>query len=396
MPTNTPQTTATSDSITITAVAEQEYRIGEDGSWQSGNAGQEVPLSNLQPGTQYNIYYRTKAVNTGSSDNKHFASFANSTTVTTLPAITTESLAAGYVGVAYNARLEAGVAEGKTVTWKLAEDSSLPAGLSLSENGTISGTPTTIGEFNFTVTASIDGAEGEGQVSNTEDLSITISAANADFGTLTVSNGDEVTDTFTYGDTITVSGKITAAAPNNGANALSEPAANQVGLYLNDTELATTNVESNGTFTLTYDTAQKGITPGSSAQNLTVKYGGDDGMNPGSETVGITLSPKPVTAQVQGTISKVYDGVTDANVTLGFADGAILSRDNVSVSAPNAAYASNGVGENISINLGELTVTGDHASFYAVSAPTNVTGTITAAASTLTVEPSSTSNRKCY
>ena len=70
------------------------------------------------------------------------------------PAITTESLTTGEVGTAYSQDL---TATGDTpITWNLASGSSLPAGLSLSEDGKITGKPTTDGTFTFTVTATND------------------------------------------------------------------------------------------------------------------------------------------------------------------------------------------------------------------------------------------------
>ena len=67
------------------------------------------------------------------------------------PAITTESLTTGEVGTAYSQDL---TATGDTpITWNLASGSSLPAGLSLSEDGKITGTPTTEGTSTFTITA---------------------------------------------------------------------------------------------------------------------------------------------------------------------------------------------------------------------------------------------------
>lgn len=82
-PTKTLETTATTDSITVTAAADQEYRIGENEQWQSAGSNNQVIFSNLQPGTDYTIQYRTQAVNTGIADNKKFASFPASITVTT-------------------------------------------------------------------------------------------------------------------------------------------------------------------------------------------------------------------------------------------------------------------------------------------------------------------------
>ena len=73
-------------------------------------------------------------------------------------AITTSSLPSGTVGTSYSTTL---AATGGTpaYTWSLAGNSSLPAGLTLGANsGTISGSPTTSGTFNFTVTASDSGS----------------------------------------------------------------------------------------------------------------------------------------------------------------------------------------------------------------------------------------------
>lgn len=67
----------------------------------------------------------------------------------TPPSITTTTLADGYTGVSYSQTLVA--AGGKTpYTWSRTAGS-LPAGLSLSSAGVISGTPTTAGTSNFTI-----------------------------------------------------------------------------------------------------------------------------------------------------------------------------------------------------------------------------------------------------
>jgi hypothetical protein len=86
------------------------------------------------------------------------------------PNITTTSLPGGTVGQAYNQTLQAtgGIL---TLTWTLA-GGTLPAMLSLSPDGVISGTPTTAETANFTVRVS----DSLNQ-SDTQDLSISVSAA---------------------------------------------------------------------------------------------------------------------------------------------------------------------------------------------------------------------------
>lgn len=89
------------------------------------------------------------------------------------PSITTTTLSSGAVGTAYNVNLQAGGGAG-TMTWSLDSGSSLPAGLSLSSAGVISGTPTAAGTKSFTVKVTDSSAAHEGTCSQTKQLSITI------------------------------------------------------------------------------------------------------------------------------------------------------------------------------------------------------------------------------
>ena len=71
-------------------------------------------------------------------------------TVVNAPAITTNSLPEGTVNQPYTATL---TATGNNITWSLASGSTMPAGLTLNSDGTISGIPTAEGSSTFTVTA---------------------------------------------------------------------------------------------------------------------------------------------------------------------------------------------------------------------------------------------------
>ena len=85
------------------------------------------------------------------------------------PSITTESLPGGTVGTPYSQTLTA--TGSGTITWSLAEGSSMPDGLTLNSNGTITGTPSTAGTNTFTVTAK--NAYGD----DSKQLTLTIGAA---------------------------------------------------------------------------------------------------------------------------------------------------------------------------------------------------------------------------
>ena len=87
--------------------------------------------------------------------------------------ITTTSVPAGQVSVAYSTTLQA--TEGTTpYTWSI-NSGSLPAGLTLSAGGTISGSPTATGSSSFTVKVTDSGSPA---TSATASFSITISAGS--------------------------------------------------------------------------------------------------------------------------------------------------------------------------------------------------------------------------
>ena len=89
------------------------------------------------------------------------------------PTVTTTTLYNGAVGVAYSTQLEA--TGDVTITWDITVGV-LPAGLSLSTDGVISGTPTTEESQNFTVRAT--NASGN----DTQALTLAIGLASAGGG----------------------------------------------------------------------------------------------------------------------------------------------------------------------------------------------------------------------
>jgi len=111
---------------------------------------------------------------------------ALSITISTLPAldITTTSLPNGTVGVAYSQQIAA-TGGWQPYTWTL-DSGSLPPGLSLSSGGLISGTPTTQGNYNFTVKVT------DSQVvpaTDTQPLSIAVALTPVDITTTSLAAG---------------------------------------------------------------------------------------------------------------------------------------------------------------------------------------------------------------
>ena len=372
------------------------------------------------------------------------------------PTITTESLPEATVNQSYEAQLTA--TSNHSVTWSLADGSSLPDGLALSNAGVISGKPTAVNTagVEFTVTATVGSGSGAG--SSTKELTIKVNPQTIT-GTVTISGnavcgqtltatysdgnteavryqwyrgttpidgatnntyilqtadiGNKIsvavipTDTaftgsvtsaetaeipklasdisfdeniktiYTYGETITISGTVSGTAVMDGIS-VNDLSQDQVGLYTaGGTALATASVI-NGSFTLTYDTAGKAITPGESSQTLTVQYGGSNTMDAGSENINITLKPKSVTA-VAGAVTKQYDGSNNASIPLSIGSSDLVNSDDQITLTGTGTYADVNAGENISITVTNIRKDGTDAAFYDVTAPAGITGSITQA-----------------
>ncbi|MEK9506460.1 putative Ig domain-containing protein [Gaopeijia maritima] len=97
-------------------------------------------------------------------------------------AITTASLPDAQVSISYNQSLTASGGDGST-TWTLASGS-LPAGMSLAANGTISGAPNSAGSSTFTVRAT----SGDGQTA-TAELTIDVAPTPPSIATNPLPNG---------------------------------------------------------------------------------------------------------------------------------------------------------------------------------------------------------------
>jgi uncharacterized protein YjdB len=139
---------------------------GGDGTYtwtlQSGNLPAGITLSPAgvlggTPTVAGTFNFQVRATSNGQSDNQALSLVINQPGVT----ITTTTLPAGTQGVAYSETLTATGGNG-TFTWVVVAGSgALPAGLTLSAAGVLSGTPTQAGTFDFTVRATSDGLSAE-------------------------------------------------------------------------------------------------------------------------------------------------------------------------------------------------------------------------------------------
>ena len=184
--------------------------------------------------------------------------------------------------------------------------------------------------------------------------------------------------TLTYGETltITVTPEQTAA---NGINALTTETGT-VELKKGDTVLASSiDVDDDGSYTLTYDTKNQDLSIGDNT--LTVSYGGSSSLKPSTAEVTVTLEKKNVTATLEGTTSKTYDGTTAAPAGLTIALTGVLEGNEVTA-AGTIAYDTKDVGDNKTITASNLTLTGADAGYYNLMSNDikENTGSITAAA----------------
>lgn len=113
--------------------------------------------------------------------------------IVTAPIITTDSLPNGTVGESYTATLEA---TGNNITWSASD---LPAGLTLdADTGAITGTPTTDGQFQVTVTAtnSVDSASKDYTL-NIKPATVSVTGLKLDKESLTLQEKGSATLTVT-------------------------------------------------------------------------------------------------------------------------------------------------------------------------------------------------------
>ncbi|MBH8567410.1 putative Ig domain-containing protein [Microvirga sp. STS02] len=159
----------------------------------TGTGAFSATISSLTPGTTY--YVRAYATNSVGTSYGAVVSFTTSAIV-----VAPATLPAGTAGAAYSQTI---TASGGTAPYTYAITAgALPAGLTLSSAGVLSGTPTAAGTFNFTVRAT-DASASPGPYSGTQAYTLTIAAPTIAVSPAALPNGTVGT---AYSQTITASG----------------------------------------------------------------------------------------------------------------------------------------------------------------------------------------------
>ena len=197
---------------------------------------------------------------------------------------------------------------------------------------------------------------------------ITVTTERADSALTVEPSSTELT----YGDTLTITVTPEQTADTNTLNTLEDT----VELYIGN-KLLVANA-GQGPYTLIYDTKEQDLSIGENI--LTVSYGGSGSLNPSTAQVTVTLETRDVTATLDGTTSKPYDGTTAAPEGLTLALPGVLEGDTVTVTG-TIAYDTKDVGTGKIITASNLTLTGNDARYYDLAANDIVenNGSITAA-----------------
>ncbi|MBX7223927.1 MAG: Ig domain-containing protein [Blastocatellia bacterium] len=249
------------------------------------------------------------------------------------PAVTVNpaTLPGGTVGTAYNQTLSATGGNGGPFSFAVTSGT-LPAGLSLPTTGNLSGTPTSTGTSNFTVTAT--GANG---CTGTRSYSLTITAGNCPVITVspaTLPNGSSGTS---YTQTITASGGTAPYTFTVSSGSLPS------GLTLSTSGVLAGTPTSGGAFNFTIQATDANNCTGSNSYTITIAGGCNQ----------LTISPAALPSATLGTSYSQTLTATGAvgAVSFSLASGALPQGLSLSVSGVLSGVPTVAGTANFSINV---------------------------------------------
>ena len=265
------------------------------------------------------------------------------------------------------------IPQGATVTIPNGASLTVPEGTKLINNGTIvkqqGGT--------FTNNGTLDG--------NPLGYPSTVTVANS-------GNGVTTENMVAYGTTATVTATVTG---NN------QPASDGTvtfyrGEASDENKINETPAKvSNGKATTTVSLSGENWTPSETSQTITAVYtpGESNQLRPGNGKSSLTIQPKTLTASLGGTLTKTYDGNTDAPEGIKIELEGVVSGENVSASSKSISYGDANVGTGKTITASDVELSGENARNYTLGSKTTITtdaGVITAAEMTGSVTISGT------
>ncbi|KRD79436.1 putative Ig domain-containing protein [Lysobacter sp. Root983] len=264
----------------------------------------------------------TATDNHSQSGSRAYSLTVSAATITVAPA----TLPNGGVAQAYSQTI---TASGGTAGYSFAVTAgALPAGLSLASNGTLSGTPTAGGTFNFTVTAT-DSSTGSGPYTGSNSYTLLITAATVILPPTTLPNA---TVTNAYG--VAVTGATGGVSPYTYALV---SGALPPGLSIGSSGGITGTPTAPGTynFNLTATDSSTGSGPYTSAPQSYTLLVNDivPVANPVSATVAYDSSANPITLNITGGVP------SSVAVAAAAAHGTATASGTTITYTPTAGYA---------------------------------------------------------
>lgn len=245
----------------------------------------------------------------------------------------------------YNSAFSQTVSATNSPTLYSQESGTLPNGLTLNTStGNISGTPSLVGTYNFTITAT-----NSGGTSTPASFSITINKVNQTitFGALA---------TKTYGD-----------APFN----LTATASSGLAVTYTSSNASVATISGN-TVTIV----------GAGSTTITSSQAGNANYNAATDvTQTLTVNQKALTITGLTANNKTYDGTTAATLSGTASLVGVVTTDlsNVTLGGtPVATFASSAIGSNIAVTVTGYSISGSASGNYTLSQPAGLTANITA------------------
>ncbi|MCX6736147.1 MAG: YDG domain-containing protein [Candidatus Parcubacteria bacterium] len=261
---------------------------------------------------------------------------------------------------------------------------------------TVTGMTATAKEYDGGITATLTGGSLVGVIN--PDV-VSIDTRTGTFATKTVGTGKTV-NVSSVTLTGTDSSNYTVTAPIDVTGAITAKALTVTGMLatIKEYDGGTTVTLTNGTLvgiinpdvvsinTRTGTFATKTVGAGKTVNVTSVTLTGGDSSNytvtnPTDVTGDITAKALTVTGMLATT--KEYDGGITATLTGGTLVG-VINPDVVSINTRVGTFTTKTVGAGKAVNVSSVTLSGTDPSNYTVTAPTDVTGTITAKALTVT------------